>query len=165
MPGLAARFPTVHDYAGATIPELYDEAWLASAVRLEATVLESGVWLNGGAEGFVFHPFPVEGQAGEVRGMIGPDLDGDGDLDLILEDGLGTVLLADGNGGFAAERWGVRGVAPGLRERAMWDLNGDGLVDLVGVSASGDVAWQKGEEGPPAVAEEAAAKRQSRGDG
>lgn len=69
---------------------------------------------------------PIPGQARE-NAMI--DLDRDGSVDWIHEDGAGLrVEFGDGHGGFPRHDW-----IAGLNETSAWpvDLNGDGFIDLV----------------------------------
>lgn len=63
------------------------------------------------------------------------DLDGDGDLDIVLAKGrhwqlLDVVLLNDGQGGFL-RRWDVSDVADRTYTAVLADLDGDGDLDLV----------------------------------
>lgn len=69
------------------------------------------------------------------------DLDGDGDLDIVLAKGrhdplLGRVLLNNGKGGFAASNLGP--TADRTYTAALADLNGDGKVDEAGLQGVPD---------------------------
>jgi hypothetical protein len=114
LPGLKKKFLEYHDYADATIHELFDAEQLKGAGPLEANLL-STVWLqNKGDSGFVLHQLPQEAQYAPVYAISAVDVNGDGHRDLVLAGGNawtrirfgryraghGTLLLNDGKGNF-----------------------------------------------------------------
>ncbi|MBN9381969.1 MAG: VCBS repeat-containing protein [Chitinophagaceae bacterium] len=114
LPGLKKKFLAYHDYANATIHDLFDAEQLKGAGPLAADLL-STVWLkNKGDSGFVLRQLPQEAQYGPVYAIAAVDVNGDGHKDLILAGGNawtrirfgryraghGTLLLNDGQGGF-----------------------------------------------------------------
>jgi hypothetical protein len=133
----------LHDYAGATLDELYGGDALKAMVRLEAAHSDSGVLINDGTGRFTFSPFADEAQLGAIVGLVSGDLDGDGDLDLVAADGFGTVLLGDGKGGFSAESPRGTGGA-GAIGVGLTDIDGDGIVDVLWPMGGGEVRWQRG---------------------
>lgn len=82
---------------------------------------------------------PVETLEGTtVSGVTSGDLDGDGDLDLVMLDfsqNLATVLRGDGSGGFSVSDVLPTGIGPVAA--FVDDLDGDGVGDLL-VSNSGE---------------------------
>lgn len=127
LPGLKKKFLEYHDYADATIHELFDAEQLKDAGPLQANLLAT-VWLqNKGDSGFVLHQLPQEAQYAPVYAIAAVDVNGDGHKDLVLAGGNawtrirfgryraghGTLLLNDGKGDFRY----VAQPASGLRLR------------------------------------------------
>jgi hypothetical protein len=83
MPFLAEKFTKFHDFASASLQEIYTESSLQSALRLEATSLESGVWRNDGDGRFAFLALPRVAQAAPIYGSVIHDFNGDGILDIV----------------------------------------------------------------------------------
>ncbi len=81
MPHLAQRFPTYHDFASATLTEIYTPAKLDAALKLEATTLASMVFLNDGQGHFTATPLPTLAQLAPGFGIALHDMDRDGHLD------------------------------------------------------------------------------------
>jgi hypothetical protein len=115
LPGLKKKFLEYHDYADATIHELFSDEQLKDAGPLQTNIL-STVWLqNKGDSGFVLHQLPVEAQYAPVFAIAATDVNGDGKPDLVLAGGNtwtrirfgryraghGTLLLNDGKGNFS----------------------------------------------------------------
>ena len=86
MPAVSERFKTYHDFASATLADIYAEQ-LENALKLEANHLESGVWINegkGGGRALRWQLLPWEAQLSPVNDIAAGDFDGDGALELIL---------------------------------------------------------------------------------
>lgn len=150
MPVIKRNFGTFRDFARADLPEIYSEERLDSALRLEANLLESGVWLNvsePGRPAFEFRPFPRIAQVSPSYDATIRDFDGDGLADLFLAQnhdhrepetglwrgGVGQVLLGRGDGTFvpmSPRESGIllRGDATNVESV---DVDGDGRPDLV----------------------------------
>ena len=147
IPQLGVKFPKYHDFASATLEEIYTPEKLANAEVFEINELRSGILLNDGAGKFVFRALPNLAQVAPGFGIVASDLDGDGLCDLAIAQnfytaqretgrmsaGLGIILLGDGKGTFTAVEPARSGMivhqdAKGL---AISDLNGDARPDLV----------------------------------
>ncbi|HVF96525.1 MAG TPA: VCBS repeat-containing protein, partial [Flavisolibacter sp.] len=110
------RFPTHKAYGQATLNDLWSAADRIGAVKLEATHMQTAYIENKGAGQFEWRPLPLEAQAAPVFGMLSEDVDGDGNLDLLLvgnDYGMepysgrhdafnGLCLKGNGKGSFAA---------------------------------------------------------------
>ena len=143
-PDLQERFPTHAAYGKATVPDLLG-ARFSKAKMLEATELESGIFLNRGSH-FDWVPLPLEAQLAPVFSINVGDFDGDGIEDLFLsqnffetasdysrEDaGRGLWLRGTGRGTFTAVDASITGVEVYGEQRgaALSDFNHDGRVDL-----------------------------------
>ncbi|SEQ24862.1 Repeat domain-containing protein [Neolewinella agarilytica] len=116
MPALRKGLPTYADYASKRFDELFPAALRDKSVVSQIHELASVVFLNGGKDGYEKQPLPREAQLAPVYAIATSDLDGDGDLDLIIggnqtvakpEIGInaasfGSILLNDGKGAFIA---------------------------------------------------------------
>jgi hypothetical protein len=146
MPHLALQFETFHNFALASVNEIYPSHRLTNAIRFEANTLESGLLINDGKGHFTFLPLPRIAQAAPGFGVSLTEVNGDGYADLYMvqnffapqpetghmDGGLSLLLLGNGTGDFHPvwpDRSGlvVPGDAKGL---ATMDLNGDGWVDF-----------------------------------
>ena len=165
MPFLSEKVPKFHDFASATLSELY--SGLGKATRYEANTLTSGVLVNDGAGAFEFRELPAMAQIAPVFGIAIADTDADGILDVYLaqndfspqpetgrmDGGIGVLLRGLGDCQFEALPPGRSGlvVAGDARGVAMSDINLDGWPDLlIGVN---DGEMQVFEQTPPAGAQ------------
>src|SRR5207249_2069165 len=131
-------------FAKATIEQILGARY-AQAKVLEATELESGIFLNRGSH-FDWAPLPREAQLAPVFSINVGDFDGDGIEDLFLsqnffgtgsdlsrdDDGRGLWLRGSGSGTFTAVDASITGVKIQGEQRgaALADFNHDGRVDL-----------------------------------
>jgi len=146
MPFLRKKTPLFHDFASATLSELY-AGTIQKAQKFEANTLESGVLLNDGKGKFDFQALPSMAQLSPVNGIAVSDFDGDGILDLFLaqnshapqvetgrmDGGNGAILSGNGDGYFSEVRADHSGlVIPGdAKAVVLTDLNGDARSDLL----------------------------------
>ena len=111
-------FNTHHDMGLATIESILSDEERREASVAEATTFESSYLENLGEGKFALHHLPIEAQWAPVYGMVTSDMDGDGNLDVLIAgndygmevrtgrmDAMsGLVLLGNGDGSFHAVR-------------------------------------------------------------
>jgi hypothetical protein len=147
IPSLAARFPTNHDYAVASLPEILGADRLRAALHLNVATTASMVLENDGKGHFRARPLPRAAQVSPITGIVPADFDADGHLDLVVagnlyeldstvqpqDAGVGLFLSGDGKGGFTAvmpQRSGL--LVPGPVSRLLALSRGSSLPpDLV----------------------------------
>lgn len=78
------KFPTYRSYALATMAEVLDPDQQKQAIKLSSNTLTSCYYQNLGNGKFSMTPLPQLAQISSLDGMIAKDLDGDGNLDLVL---------------------------------------------------------------------------------
>lgn len=153
IPSLKKKFIYYKDYAKATIEDVLTEKQLKESKVLKSYIVKSGWWENTNGN-FSFHDFKNPAQASPVYGIIADDLDGDGNIDVLLagnkygmevetgrlDAGVGVFLKGDGQGGFTWVKntdsgfWAqkdVRDIAlligPGNKKRIVVANNNDDL--------------------------------------
>src|SRR6266702_4457517 len=131
---VALRFPTYASFAAASMAQLFGVDQLGRALHYQADTFASVYLQNNGKGSFTVMPLPQLAQIAPIRGIVVDDVDGDGNLDLIVagnmdntepntppaDAGNGLWLKGDGRGhftpvppaasGFLAPR-GVAGLA------------------------------------------------------
>ncbi len=147
MPGIRQRFPKYHDFAVASLQDIYTEKCLEEAHRFEATTLESTVFLNDGKGVFTAKPLPRMAQVAPGFGVVATEIDGDGYPDLYLaqnffgpqretgrmDGGVSLLLKGNGDGTFTPRTPLESGLlVPGDgRSVSVTDLDEDGRPDLM----------------------------------
>ncbi len=150
MPLLRRQFRTATAFGRATLEEIF---MLDGALKLEASQLASGVFLNDGHGRFTFHELPRLAQAAPVNAIAARDFDGDGRVDLLLlqnddspppdvprfDGGRGLFLRGQGDGTFVPLLPGESGLdLPGPQVAlAVADFDGDDWPDLAVVGGDG----------------------------
>jgi hypothetical protein len=147
MIGLMDPFNTFDKFAGASLAEVFTQARLDRAQRLEVNTLESGILVNEGRFRFRFAALPALAQIAPSLEIAVADLNGDSHLDIVLAQnfygmlpvtgrmngGVSLLLLGNGRCEFRPvwpNRCGI--IVPGdARKVQAIDLNGDGRLDLV----------------------------------
>ena len=114
IPSLKKRFLYAKDWARVTIEDVWSSKELNAALHLVAYDLETCWWENQGGK-FVRHSLPRQIQASAIQGIVAEDLNGDGNLDLLMagnkyhleieggrcDAGNGVFLAGDGKGNFS----------------------------------------------------------------
>jgi hypothetical protein len=115
LPLLKKKFPEYHEYADATIKDIFTPEQLKDAGLLTATCMATVYLENRGKQGFLRKALPPEVQYAPVYAISAADIDHDGKKDLILagnnswtrikfgryKSNHGILLRGDGNGGFS----------------------------------------------------------------
>jgi hypothetical protein len=134
---MKGRFPRYSDYGKATLEQTLSEGERDSAYVARSVNFASGYLENLGAGKFALRPLPKLAQIAPIYGMLADDLDGDGNLDVLLagnsyagetqtgwdDASIGGVLLGDGKGRFRY----LNGSTSGF----FVDGNAKGIADLV----------------------------------
>src|SRR5437879_4630453 len=81
---LAVRFPTYASFAEASLPQMFDSSQLRRAVHYEADTFASLYLQNTGNGTFTSAALPNLAQISPIKGIIAHDVDGDGNLDLLV---------------------------------------------------------------------------------
>ena len=114
VPTLKKKFLEYHDYANATINNLFNPDQLKGAGLLKAENMQTVYLENKGKDGFVIKPLPIEAQYSPVYAIGIADVNHDGNKDIILAGNNawtrikfgryranhGVLLLGDGKGNF-----------------------------------------------------------------
>jgi hypothetical protein len=109
------KFPTYKLYGYATMTDIWKEADLKDALILKTTDMHTSYIQNTGNGHFTIKPLPLEAQVAPVYGMISEDIDGDGNLDVLMVGNdygmdpysgrhdafMGLCLKGDGKGNFS----------------------------------------------------------------
>jgi enediyne biosynthesis protein E4 len=114
IPGLLKKYPKYEMYKDQQITDIFTPEQLKSAIRLDANLLETSLFINDGTGHFTRKPLPVEAQFSTVYAATTGDFNHDGNLDILLGGNLynvkpevgrydasyGAFLQGDGQGGF-----------------------------------------------------------------
>ena len=124
LPYLKKKYLKYEDYKLQGVEDIFTEAQLSKAVKLDAYELRSCVFINDKKGGFIKQALSSEAQLSPVYAIAANDIDGDGNTDIVMagnfyeskpEVGIydasyGVMLKGDGRGNFKA----IKGTASGL---------------------------------------------------
>jgi enediyne biosynthesis protein E4 len=144
IPSLKKKYLHYRNYAGQSVTDIFSESQLKNTMVLEATDLESSVWLNSGKGTFLKTSLPAQAQFSPIYSILTDDYDGDGHPDILMGGNLhrakpeagiydasyGLLLKGDGNGKFNSLLPSVSGVflTGEIRALKRIDLNGKRAV-------------------------------------
>ena len=114
LPGLNKKYLSYHDFANATVPELFGKEKIDLALKEYVTELASCYFENDGQGKFTRHKLPFSAQISSVNDIHVEDFNNDGFLDMLLvgnnfeistqlsslDASHGVLLLNDSNGNF-----------------------------------------------------------------
>ena len=131
---LTLQYPTNRAFATATLRQAFDEAQLGQAIHHEVDTFASVYLANTGNGTFALTPLPNRAQISPIRAIVPNDIDGDGNLDVLVAGNLydfepNTVRADAGNGLWLKGdgRGGLHAVPPG--ESGFWaSKNAAGLA-------------------------------------
>ncbi|MEX6686584.1 VCBS repeat-containing protein [Danxiaibacter flavus] len=115
LPSLKKKFLEYHEYASASIKDVFPPEQLNSAGFLKAENMRTVYLENRGTNGFIQHNLPVEAQYAPVYSIVITDANNDGKKDILLTGNNswtrikfgrytanhGVLLLGDGKGNFS----------------------------------------------------------------
>lgn len=145
MPVLTRKFNTYHQYSKAALTDIIPQASIDTAQRYYVNEFATGILFNERGS-FSFTALPAMAQVAPVHGIVARDINGDRNVDLILnqnnrtpdgdvvglDGGLGCVLIGDGKGAFTAQSGDVSGfVMPLMGRRLAIVKRVDGSTILV----------------------------------
>jgi len=111
---LEKKYPTYESYKNQQITDIFTPEQLKNSIRLDASLLETSVFINDGKGHFTRKQLPVEAQFSPVYAAAVGDYNGDRIPDILLGGNLynvkpelgrydasyGSFLIGDGKGGF-----------------------------------------------------------------
>ena len=158
MPFLKEKMKTFHNFATASLTELYNISTIGTSKRFEANTLTTGIFINSSKDEELqldYNPLPNKAQLSPSFGIKLADINTDGNIDIFLaqnfyspqietrpmDNALSLVLLGDGTGNFTpltAEQSGI--ALPGDSKSLSWgDLDGDGYQELLVTTNDGPI--------------------------
>jgi enediyne biosynthesis protein E4 len=84
IPPLGIKYKKFDDYKNQTMTDIFPADVLQRSVVLNARIMESGVLIRTGKEGYKFIPLPMEAQFTPVYAIAADDFDRDGRCDILL---------------------------------------------------------------------------------
>ncbi|MEO5562838.1 MAG: VCBS repeat-containing protein [Chitinophagaceae bacterium] len=114
LPALKKKYLKYENYKGQTIEDVFSPEQLKQAVKLDAYMMQSSIFINNKNGTFTGKSLPVEAQLSTVYGITAEDFDQDGNVDILMggnfyqakpEVGIydasyGILLKGDGKGNF-----------------------------------------------------------------
>ncbi|WP_221029778.1 VCBS repeat-containing protein [Actomonas aquatica] len=133
------QFRTFERFAAASVYNIFDSELLNAALKLEATELRSGVYLQQADGTYRFEALPTAAQLAPIHGFVHADLDGDGHADLYVagndfspepstgrfDGSIGRLFLGEGQGNLTEISPGNSGLVVPGDTRALTLLDGE----------------------------------------
>jgi hypothetical protein len=124
MPSIKKVYDKNEQYAKAKMDDIFTKEMMDGATTLDCREVRSGWFENDRKGRFIFHPFPSLAQIAPVNAIVCMDVDGDGNMDILLggneyqaavttgryDASYGVLLKGDGHGGFEAVGPGKSGL-------------------------------------------------------
>ena len=159
MPFISNKFEKFHDFASATLEDIYTPGQLGKSEMFEVNHLASSILRNNGDGTFTIEELPRISQVSPGFGVVLTDFDGDGWTDAYLTQnfytaqretgrmagGLSQLLMGDGEGGFHAIPAATSGLVVPVDAKgvALSDVNRDNVPDLlVGTNSGKTLCFQ-----------------------
>jgi hypothetical protein len=112
---LGKKYPTYNSYGNATMNDIWSDADKQGALILTANNMQTCYIENKGDDHFTMNPLPLQAQEAPVYGMRSDDIDGDGNLDIMMVGNdysmdpysgkhdafMGLCMKGDGKGNFS----------------------------------------------------------------
>ncbi len=150
---LNRKFPSPSRYAMSTLHMIYDSTLLANAKQLRATTFASMYAENRGDGTFTLRPLPTAAQVAPIHGIVVEDVDGDGELDVVVADnfhgpdgsaiqydaGFGLFLRGNGRGALTPVEPFISGLQCRCDARSLVTVRmegGNGLYLIAGCNAA-----------------------------
>lgn len=148
MPALKKKFLTYKDFGAADINALFTKEQLQHALTRSFNTSSSSVLINKGGAKFTIAPLPPMAQLAPVFGIATEDIDGDGNLDILLAGNdfgnevsngrydafNGLLLTGDGKGQFRSVELSTSGLFIPGDGKALVKLKGPNNTMLVAAS-------------------------------
>ncbi|MEJ7692395.1 VCBS repeat-containing protein, partial [Daejeonella sp.] len=110
------RYPTFKSFGQAAMDDIWSKQQKEQAIRMDVTDLNTSYIENKGKGRFTIKALPIDAQIAPVYGMLSKDVNGDGNLDLLMVGNdygmeplggrhdafMGLCLKGNGKGGFTA---------------------------------------------------------------
>ena len=153
MPFLTPKLKTFHNFANATLSDLYTQDRLDECQQFQVNTLQHGLFVNNGQAGFEFRPLPALAQVAPSMSSAFVDVDQDGLLDIVMAQnfyspqretgrmagGLSLLLKGHGDGDFTPIWPRDSGIhlPHDTRRVVAADVNDDGRPDLIFAANNG----------------------------
>lgn len=154
MPFIKQEFGNYHDFASASLQDIYGAEKIEEAIRLRVDDFASGMLSEQNGK-WSLNELPIAAQVAPIQGMVVDDFNGDGHLDVILagnnfvtevettpyDSGKGLLLLGDGAGNFEVVYENKSGIfLPGdVREVLPIKVSADGIPGILVANNDGKV--------------------------
>ena len=174
LPFLKGKYLKYDRYKEQTIDDIFSKDQLKNAIKLEANLFESSVFINNKTGSFNRQALPTEAQFSPVYGISWLDYDGDGKKDLLLggnfyeskpevgtyDASYGLLLKGSGNGSFTSLSSTTSGILVKGAVRNIVSIKQAGAERIIFIlNNAAPVIFQSNSKMKKAALEKAAVKR------